>query len=486
MKYSVIICYRNRLEHLKILAPRLREVFGDTAEIIVVEQNNNERFQRGAIFNVGAQIAKGEILVFHDVDHYPTDSVSYDPAANDLLLPVKRVVYVRNDLTEKSLEEVPSGYRHFKDGVDADFFGGVEVFKREAFFKINGFNTLYRGWGLEDADLRERVKHYALTGYRGPGTFYALDHADSFPGVQDNDFQKNQQIFMQWKDYLDVGVNTQFQTLDEIKSPVDDVDRWVQATNISVVSKDMQQYTTVDRLTAFYEDTPEKHIAIWTSLKALVNEHDELREHRNWVIANNFGYGNRAFHWMWNIIVAQLPRRFKFLEIGVYMGQIVSLISMMNKAHKKGGLVYGLTPLNNTGDKFSKHPEINYEQAIQRIYAQFKLDGDDLQIIEGLSTTPGVIETARAEGPYDVVYIDGGHDYDVVLSDLKHYPEMLKVGGLLVVDDASSYLKIPDGLIRMNWRGIEDVSNAVRDTIEKDSRFKHLFAVGHNRVWKRT
>lgn len=487
VKYSIIICYRNREEHLKTLVPRLRETFGTDGEIIVVEQNDDTKFLRGQMFNAGAQYSSGSIIVFHDADHFPisADVGFYDPNGYDAWLPIKRVEYVTNDLQLKPLDQVPSGYRHFRDKVDDNFFGGVEVFKREAFFRINGFNSLYRGWGLEDADLRERIQHYELSWARGIGHFYALDHKDSCPSHDDVDFQRNNHIFMQWQNHLSAGVTTQNQTVDEITPKVAGVGRWLQVSNVFTLDKDAQQYASVNALAKYYEDMPEKHTAIWTSFKKFVNDIDALREHRNWVISNNFGYGNRAFHWMWNIIVKDLPREFKFLEVGVYMGQIISLMSMLNKAHDKRGLIFGITPLTNAGDKHSKHPDVNYEEAIARIYYQFGLDGNDLQLIEGFSQDRSVIAEASRIAPYDVVYIDGCHDYEVVKSDIENYSTMLKVGGLLVMDDASCSLNIPENLIRMNWKGLTDVCEAISDTLEKDARFEHLFAVGHNRCWKR-
>jgi hypothetical protein len=72
-----------------------------------------------------------------------------------------------------------------------------------------------------------------------------------------------------------------------------------------------------------------------------------------------------------------------------------------------------------------------------------------------------------------------------VVSDLTNYGDMVNIGGYIVVDDASNNLNIPDGLIRSNWKGLPDVSAATHDVMEKDSRFKEVFAVGHNRIFKR-
>src|SRR5690606_9813516 len=128
----------------------------------------------------------------------------------DVYRPAKRVNFVMMDGSPRPEADIPSGYRHFKDGVDEDFFGAVTVFSKSAFRKINGFNPLYDGWGLEDADLRERIQLYKLRVVRGAGTFTALPHADSFPGLQDEGFQKNQQIFSKWQNFVEFGMDTTF------------------------------------------------------------------------------------------------------------------------------------------------------------------------------------------------------------------------------------------------------------------------------------
>jgi hypothetical protein len=244
-------------------------------------------------------------------------------------------------------------------------------------------------------------------------------------------------------------------------------------------------FTTFQEAVDFWQDTPEVHTTIYQEFKKNVNADQTLKQHRDFVVYHQFGYGNRPFHWMWNLICAEMPIHFRFLEIGVYQGQVISLMSLLNQRYGKRGVIFGLTPLAAVNDKFSKHHEVDYEERIAMLYHQFGLDASDLQIIQGLSTDKDVVRQADLNAPYNVVYIDGGHDYDTVISDIAFYSQMVAVGGYLVMDDSANYLNIPDGLIRMNWRGIQEVSDAVRAQLESNDQFEHIFSVAHNRVWKR-
>lgn len=213
MKYSIIIPYRDRETHLKTLLQVLDTSFkGKDYEVIVVEQDDNNKFRRGNVRNVGALNATGDILIFHDVDYIPGFSdgerATYLDDGVDLFLPVKRVQFVDNNLLNLPNSKIPSGYRHFKISVDDDFYGGVLVFKREAFFAINGFSWKFVGWGFEDADLRERAKHYGLVTKRSDeNMWYAMEHTDSAPPIADADFQQNINMWRNFRTYLQFGVN---------------------------------------------------------------------------------------------------------------------------------------------------------------------------------------------------------------------------------------------------------------------------------------
>ena len=107
-------------------------------------------------------------------------------------------------------------------------------------------------------------------------------------------------------------------------------------------------------------------------------------------------------------------------------------------------------------------------------------DFDD-QIIVADSQIEEAVYNAYVEAPYDVIYIDGGHDYENARSDIDSYRHFLRVGGWLVIDDSSNFLHMPWG----SFPGIITVSKAVRDTIEKDEKFEHRLAVMHLRFWER-
>lgn len=246
------------------------------------------------------------------------------------------------------------------------------------------------------------------------------------------------------------------------------------------------KYSTLQECIDNFKDTPEGHTDFANTFTENMLGEIDLSAHRKFVEDNEWGFGERSFHWMWNLIIQELPERFKFLEIGVYKGQVISLMSMLNLRYKKEGIIFAITPLDSSAGKVDyTHPNINYEEAIARIYAQFNLSAEDLQIIQGLSTDSKIIGTAIRLAPFHVIYVDGAHDYDSVVSDLNIYKELVQRNGYLVIDDACCDMKIPDGLIRLNWRGIPEVTKAKNEVIDTDIRFRLLFTVSHNAVYQR-
>ena len=240
MKYSIIIPYRNREEHLSILIPSLKKAFdGKEYEIVVAEQDNNEKFRLSMLYNVAFGYTKGEQVIFHDVDYIPSDTVVYDMPDDNPYYPVKQVVFLAEDnATPKRLEDIPAGYRHFHMDV-GNHSGGVYVMKREVFEKLNGLNPLYVGWGKDDDDMRARIARLGLKQVRGNGLFYALHHPDSGPSPTDPDFQRNEEIFSHWWDFVGDGYR-QSKADVVVMHPSDEewnIVRWLRMTNFRVENK---------------------------------------------------------------------------------------------------------------------------------------------------------------------------------------------------------------------------------------------------------
>jgi hypothetical protein len=194
------------------------------------------------------------------------------------------------------------------------------------------------------------------------------------------------------------------------------------------------------------------------------------------------GFGELAFQWNWYLAVKEAPRDFKFLEVGVYKGRVLATIQYLADLFGKTARIMGVTPLSSAGDKYSGYEDVDYFAAIQGAYKKtHDVSFANTQIVKGFSQDPITLLEAAKEGPYDILFIDGCHDYDVVCQDIQNYVPLLKQGGLLVMDDASLFLEDPAG----RFHGHPDVGRAIRDVIEPRSDLQHIYAVGHNRVWRK-
>jgi glycosyltransferase involved in cell wall biosynthesis len=203
---SIIIPYRNREEHLSILLPALLEKFQDEDyEIIVAEQNDEEKFRLSSLYNIAFKYTSGDLIIFHDVDYIPTPNVSYQLKNNNPTYPVRQVVFLNNDLIPKDYNDIPAGYRHFKDDV-GNHWGGVFMMNRKHFESINGFNPLYIGWGKEEEETHLRLLEKNLICERNnEGLFYALDHTDNCPPITDSNFIENHHLLNNYKNNLHIG-----------------------------------------------------------------------------------------------------------------------------------------------------------------------------------------------------------------------------------------------------------------------------------------
>ncbi len=176
LRFCVFIPYRDRANHLAELLPRLTQTLqqdprmtGVLSRVVIVEQNDDQPFNRGALFNAGFLVEEEsfDYVCFHDVDFVPID-VDYSMPE----LPTRRIWE-----GAQSRPREPGGDRVIRHRFNW-FFGAVLVFRKEHFRRVNGFDNHFPGWGFEDGDLRERCRYEGLEPQFGHGHFEALDHVN--------------------------------------------------------------------------------------------------------------------------------------------------------------------------------------------------------------------------------------------------------------------------------------------------------------------
>ena len=230
-------------------------------------------------------------------------------------------------------------------------------------------------------------------------------------------------------------------------------------------------------------DTVEYNSFIYDYFSQKVYDNLLLNKHTEVVGRYNLGYGEPAFRYLWAIVFSQMKNNGKFLEIGVFKGSILSLSRLIFKELIISANTYGVTPLYNTGDKYSVYTHDDYGAGISFLYSLLEIPMDNTFIIEGVSTDSDIKKLVIDNGPYDVLYIDGGHDYETVINDIELSTKILKKDGILVMDDASSMLNLPKN--HKGFNGHAEVAMAIRDKIDSNDTYIHLFACGHNRVWRK-
>jgi hypothetical protein len=123
------------------------------------------------------------------------------------------------------------------------------------------------------------------------------------------------------------------------------------------------------------------------------------------------------------------------------------------------------------------YDESDYLKIIYGLFDKFNLDRQSVKLIKGYSTDTAVADQVR-EQRFSVIYIDGDHAYQTVISDIQTYANLLIPGGYLVMDDASC--NIPG---KTFWKGHQSVSDACK--VIESTGFINVLNIGHNRIYRK-
>jgi len=209
---------------------------------------------------------------------------------------------------------------------------------------------------------------------------------------------------------------------------------------------------------------------------------EEFREHRRYfhnVPSNRRGFGEDAFHTLWYLLLEEFKPR-QFLEIGVFRGQVISLAALWAKLRSQTCETHGVSPFSAAGDSVSTYrSDLDYLQDTLTNFDHFGLPHPDL--CRAYSTDPEARAYICAR-EWDMIYIDGNHDYEVVKKDWSLCSAQLKVGGVVVLDDSGLTTSLmPPPFATRGHPGPSRLASEI-----DSAAFRQVLQVGHNRAFQKS
>lgn len=202
----------------------------------------------------------------------------------------------------------------------------------------------------------------------------------------------------------------------------------------------------------------------------------EFVKHRHYFSQHGRGFGENAFHSMWYLLFSEF-RPVNCLEIGVYRGQVITLWGLLaNHLHYQCH-VHCISPFTSEGDSVSKYSDsVDYLNDTLMNHRYFHLD--DPTIFVGLSNSPEAKEFISSK-KWDLIYIDGSHEYDIARSDLETSISNLERNGIIIMDDSSLYFDYKPG--KGAFAGHPGPSRVAKEASE--GTLKLLGGIGHNNIF---
>ena len=233
--------------------------------------------------------------------------------------------------------------------------------------------------------------------------------------------------------------------------------------NLELINKSLKSYREIYKYFHYY---------FWNFMD------QEIIGHRLYFKSNQKGFGEDAFHSMWYLLFNTYRPKI-CLEIGVYRGQVISLWALFSKIFDYDIEIHGISPFEPIGDSVSEYiKNINYLDDTKKNCLRFSHKLPNLHV--GLSTDLKMVNIIDSK-KWDLIYIDGSHDYKIVKEDFHVSFKNLAKGGLIIIDDSS---------VNLNYENFPFASKGhsgpsrVADEINQN-QLVEILSVGHNRVFKK-
>jgi hypothetical protein len=144
------------------------------------------------------------------------------------------------------------------------------------------------------------------------------------------------------------------------------------------------------------------------------------------------------------------------------------------------GDVCGISPFSSAGDSVSNYRgNVDYFEDTLANFKHFNLPSP--QLVRMFSTDPEAGQFVGSK-QWEMIYIDGNHDYDVARKDWELCCRHLKAGGIIVLDDSGLTTNFrPPLFATAGHPGPSRLAGEIDRT-----HFRELLQVGHNRAFQKT
>ncbi len=204
LSFAIIVPYRDNLDGSKVrynqmmkfikYMPKYLNKLGKKFEykIIIIEQSNEKKFNRGRLLNIGFLLCKHKFnyFIFHDID----------------LIPNLDLLHFYGCYPSKPIH-LASIWDKYTKGSFSFYFGGVNSFNKQDFETINGYPNNYWGWGGEDDELYDRVSNSNLKVFiPNKGKYSEMKH-NKPTNQQKLPFNQKMRLRLKHKDWKKNGLN---------------------------------------------------------------------------------------------------------------------------------------------------------------------------------------------------------------------------------------------------------------------------------------
>jgi hypothetical protein len=149
-KIAVIFPYReqvqqNRSQQLKDTLDYYTKLNKPNIDYYIIEQGNDKQFNRGVLINAGHDILKKSNIGYENEVHH-----DIDVQADESLIKY----FYSDNVVAASQSDNPIN----KPIYNKDFFGLIVILPVNIMDQINGYSNMFWGWGLEDVNIRNRIR----------------------------------------------------------------------------------------------------------------------------------------------------------------------------------------------------------------------------------------------------------------------------------------------------------------------------------------